>query len=441
MTVKSLNMILFAAILILGSCAGRQPEHVVNVQLNEISLENAPAINSYAFATHGGDWLILGGRIDGLHDHRPEKAYPPDSSNRRIWVMDVKGNRLWAKDIYDLPLNLSDQLQSTNMAFYQDGHRLVLIGGYGWSREKNGHITFPFLTVVNVPDLIAAVKSGDDPVEYFTQIHHEKMAVSGGYLGKMGTEYLLVFGNRFDGRYSTRPNAEHQQEYTHEIRKFELAQDGDKYRINAYEAEHDSIHFHRRDFNMLPQIFPNGDYGYTVFSGVFQYDRNFPWLYPVDITPSGYRPITGFDQKFSHYHGACVSMYSEESKQMANLFFGGMARFVPDPETGEIINDPLVPSVNTISQVTRFADGSLTENVLDVKMPGLLGASASFIPAQNLSFSKGTLIDYDKLPAGKNLIGYIYGGLESSHPNVFLQPKGVSTSTARLFEVYAVKPE
>ncbi len=440
MKTKTVQALLLFIIITLASCSQKPDPLLLQIELNEIQIKDAPALNSFAFATHQGQWLMIGGRTDGLHDHRPDRAYPADKSNTTIFVIDPDQAKTWSKTLEGLPVDLFEQLQSTNMAFYQDGDRLLLAGGYGWSEQTQDYRTFPFLTVINIPDLFQAVKNDTDITGCFHQIQDQRMAVAGGYLGKIAVEYFLVFGNRFDGRYSARPGDGHTQEYTNEIRKFTLDTAAQQISISNYSAIRDTAHFHRRDFNMLPQIFPDGEFGYTVFSGVFQYERNFPWLYPVNIFADGYEAIENFDQQFSHYHSACVSIYHGEDKQMDNMFFGGMARFVPNPESGEITNDPLVPSVKTISQVSRLANGEMKELVLETAMPGLLGASANFIPAKGLPLLHHKIVDIDKLPTGKTHIGYIYGGLESSHPNIFLQPQGTSNSTNRIFEVYLVKP-
>lgn len=433
------NLTIAFLLMMMFGCGESRPDFLLDLQITEISVEGAPEVNSYAHAVYEGQWLIIGGRIDGLHDHRPEFSYPADKSNQNIWVIDPEKKQVWSKPLETLPASLEEQLQSTNMSFYQDGNLLTLIGGYGWSETAYDYVTFPYLTQVDVAGLVNAVKKHQIIFPYFNQIENQDMAVSGGYLGKIGDEYYLVFGQRFDGRYSTRPNDGHKQVYTHEIRKFRFGNTSGKTVILEEGKIRDTAHFHRRDYNLLPQIFPDGDFGYTAFSGVFQYERNFPWLYPVNIYEDGYEAVESFEQKFSHYHSACVSVYVEDQNRMDNLFFGGMARYVPDPETGEIINDPLVPSVNTISQVSRFSDGTMQEGVHDIKMPGLLGASANFIPIKNIPLIQDKIVDYNRLPNGKTLIGYIYGGLESSHPNIFLQPKGTSKSTSRIFEVYLVK--
>ena len=433
------NLTIAIFLTMMFGCGESRPDFLLEVEINEISVEEAPEVNSYAHAVYENQWLILGGRIDGLHDHRPEFSYPADKSNQNIWVIDPEKKQVWSKPLETLPASLEEQLQSTNMSFYQDGNLLTLIGGYGWSETADDYVTFPYLTQVDIAGLVNAVKKDQDIQPHFNQIENQQMAVSGGYLAKMGEVYYLVFGNRFDGRYTTRPNVGHTQVYTNEIRKFRFGKESGETLIISEGKIRDTAHFHRRDYNLLPQIFPDGAFGYTAFSGVFQYDRNFPWLYPVNIYRDGYEAVESFEQKFSHYHGACISVYVEDQNRMDNLFFGGMARFYPDPETGEIINDPLVPSVNTISQVSRFADGTMKEAIQDIKMPALLGASANFISVKSVPLIKNKIVDYNRLPAGKTLIGYIYGGLQSSHPNIFLQPTGTSKSTNRIFEVYLIK--
>lgn len=438
---RNSNLLTFGVLFLfsLFSCNENQDEYLLNAEISEFTIANAPALNSYAHAVYEGQWLIIGGRTDGLHDHRPDRAYPKELANKNIFVIDPESKQVWSQSLDVLPESLAEQLQSTNMSFYQDEHAMILIGGYGWSNMADDFVTFPRLTRVDVAGLVKAIKNNQEISQYFDQVENQDMAVSGGYLGKIGEVFYLVFGNRFDGRYSTQVNKGHTQEYTHEIRKFRLGRESGKTVIIDAGKVHDTAHFHRRDYNLLPQIFPNGAFGYTAFSGVFQYERNFPWLNPVNIYKDRYEVIETFEQQFSHYHSACVPVFRESVNQMDNLFFGGMARFVPDPKTGDIINDPLVPAVKTISQVARFADGSMQEGILDIQMPGLLGASANFIPVNDIPLLHGKIVDYDNLPPGKSLVGYIYGGLESSHPNIFLRPVGTSKSTNRIFKIYLIK--
>jgi hypothetical protein len=213
---KALLVKILSILLLVGlfSCKSSAPDFVLDVQLHEISIADAPAINSYTFALQNGQWLIIGGRTDGLHDHRPDRAYPADSANDAIFLIDPVQKKVWSRKVSTLAGKLDEQLQSTNMSFYQDGNTLLLAGGYGWSDEKQDYITFPHLTIVDVEKLVSALQSNSDLNVCFDQIEDQRMAVAGGYLGKIDEDYVLVFGNRFDGRYSARPNDNHIQKYT-----------------------------------------------------------------------------------------------------------------------------------------------------------------------------------------------------------------------------------
>ena len=89
------------------------------------------------------------------------------------------------------------------------------------------------------------------------------MAVTGGYLGLLNDEFYLVGGQRFMGRYNPMGpdfGPGFIQEYTNAIRRFRIADDGtERYAITDYEETVDTAELHRRDYNLVPQIFPNGE--------------------------------------------------------------------------------------------------------------------------------------------------------------------------------------
>ena len=76
-----------------------------------------------------------------------------------------------------------------------------------------------------------------------------------------------------------------------------------------------------------PQIFPNGEEGYTISSGVFQIGVDLPFLYPVDIKKSGHTSVTSFNQYLSNYHSAKASLYDSVNNVMHSIFFGGMSQY------------------------------------------------------------------------------------------------------------------
>lgn len=408
------------------------------VQLNPVNIPNFPGIHSFAFAQYNGKWLIIGGRIDGIHARQPFNAFPAASNNTNIYVVDVANNQFWSASVNSLNTPLKEQLQATNFNFYQDETTLYLIGGYAYSATVNDHITFNKMTSIDVPNLINAIINGTSIVNYFKQLTDDNLAVNGGQLGKIDNTFYLVGGHRFDGRYNPMNNPTFVQTYTNGIKKFTIDNSGSQLSISNYEEVIDAVHLHRRDYNLLPQIFPNGELGYTISSGVFQINVDLPFLYPVDIKASGYFPQTGFNQYLSNYHSAKSCLYDAVNNRMHNLFFGGMSQFHYNGTA--LIQDDTVPFVNTISRTTRFADGSLQEYQLPETMPALKGASAEFIPNQQLPHFSNEVIKLDQISTNEFVIGHIVGGLYSPTTSPFNNNQTATTSAnTTVYEVKLIK--
>jgi hypothetical protein len=152
-------------------------------------------------------------------------------------------------------------------------------------------------------------------------------------------------------------NPTYVQTYTNEVRKYKINNAGSSPSILNYSTITDAIHLHRRDYNLLPQIFPsNRTFGYTISSGVFQPTVDLPYLYPVDIFENSINPINNFNQYLSNYHSAKTFLYDSINNQMHNIFFGGMSQYYY--QNGTLLQDNLVPFVKTISRLSRYEDGS-----------------------------------------------------------------------------------
>ncbi|TVR84927.1 MAG: hypothetical protein EA409_00220 [Saprospirales bacterium] len=407
-------------LLIVSLDAQSQSNFNYEISLVPVSVDNLPGLHSYAFAQHQGKWVVIGGRRDGIHARQPFNAFPQSFNNSDILVIDPVNKEYWSSSVEILPLGLREQLQSTNMNFYQDGDHLIIIGGYAYSPSANDHITFPKLAVLELPELVDAIINGSDITPFFSQQHDERMAVTGGQLGKLGDYYYLVGGHRFDGRYNPHgPNhgPGFSQEYTNQIRKFRLGWGEGEPAIEDYSAITDAIHLRRRDYNLVPQILADDKEGYMISSGVFQINEDLPFLYPVYISEDGYEPIPGFNQYLSNYHSPKVGLYDSNTGQMHNLFFGGISQYYY--ENGELVRDDLVPFVNTISLMTRHSDGSHEEFVLPIEMPGLRGASAEFIVNPDLPQYQNKAIKLSEIEEEEFLLGYIYGGIYSPIRNAF----------------------
>lgn len=406
-----------------------------SVALEPVNIPNLPGIHSYAYGQHDGKWLIIGGRRDGIHARQPFNAFPSSQNNTSIFVIDLNTEQFWSSSVEVLPAGIREQLQSSNMNFYQDNDTLFIIGGYAFSPSANDHITFPNLTSVQVSTLIDAIINGGPITSYFKQITDDIFAVTGGQLGKIENTFYLVGGQRFDGRYNPMGHPTYTQTYTNQIQKFTIDNSGSQLSFSNYSAITDPIHLRRRDYNLLPQIFPDGTQGYTISSGVFQINEDLPFLYPVDISDSGYTPITGFNQYLSNYHSAKVCLFDSTSNEMHSLFFGGMSQYYY--QSGNLIQDNQVPFVKTISRLTRFSDGTLQEFQLPIEMPGLKGASAEFIPNRDLPHYSSEVIKLSEITQDTILIGHIYGGILSPALNPFSVNQTGSTSADNT--IYTVK--
>ncbi len=250
----------------------------------------------------------------------PSIPFPGRRTILTIYVIDPEGKQFWSSEITGLPTSIREQMQSTNMNFHQEGETLYFLGGYAYAASLDAHITFPYLTRIDVPGLIDAVVAGEAIASNFEQISDERFAVTGGHLEKLHDLFYLVGGQRFDGLYNPMGNPTFSQEYTDQIQKFRLEDTEGGFRVADYSSITDEVHLHRRDYNLLPQIFPDRQEGFTISSGVFQVGADLPFLYPVDIRESSYTPVTDFSQYLSHYHSAVAVMYDSVLNEMHSIF-------------------------------------------------------------------------------------------------------------------------
>jgi len=436
---KKKALILFA-LLTTGLGFAQQIPFNFSVKLKPVTIANLPGLHSFAMAQSGGKWLVIGGRKDGLHARQPFNAFPAASNNTDIYVIDVNAQQFWTASVNSLATGLKEQLQSTNMNFYQDMDSLYIIGGYGYSATALDHITYPNLTSVSVSGLINAIINGNSITPFFKQITDQNFAVTGGELGKISSTFYLVGGQRFDGRYNALGNPTFTQTYVSGIKKFNINNSGSQLSYTNYTLITDQVHLHRRDYNLVPQVFPNGEEGYTISSGVFQTGVDLPFLYPVDIKASGYTPQTLFNQYLSNYHSAEAAMYDSINNTMHSIFFGGMSQYYYINNV--LTQDNTVPFVKTISRVSRDAAGNLQESVFPVEMPALIGAGAEFIPNHNIPHYSSEIIKLSNLTGDSVLAGHIYGGIHSPQINPFTaNTTSVTSAHNVIYEVWLVKAQ
>jgi len=408
------------------------------VIVEPLQINGVVGLHSYVFAQHEGKWLIIGGRRDGIHARQPFNAFPNNQNNNQFFVIDPNNGQVWSKDISALSTPIAEQLQSTNMNFYQEADTLYIIGGYAFSPTADDHITFDKLTTVQISQVVDAVINNTSLVPHIKQTTNAIFANTGGQLGKIGETFYLVGGQRFDGRYNPMNNPTFTQTYHTKIQKFKIDNSGAQPTFSDYIEWIDAIHLRRRDYNLMPQVFSDGSFGYMISSGVFQMTTDLPFLYPVEIKEIGYEAITAYNQYLSHYHGAKLAMYDAESNQTHNLFFGGISQYYYD--NGTLIQDNNVPFVRTISRFSRYDDGTYQEFVLPIEMPGLKGAGSEFIPNSSAPYLYGKVLDMNALDGDTVLVGYIYGGVLANSLNPFSQNQTNTTSAdASIYQVKLIR--
>jgi hypothetical protein len=411
------------------------------ILLEPLNISGLTGAQAYAFGQHNSKWLIIGGRLDGLHRRQPFAAFEIAGQNNKLIVVDPVTKQKWSAPLTSLPVGLQEQLSATNMEFFQDGDYLYLIGGYGYSNTTADHITYPKLTSVKVSDVINAIINGNSFGNFFRQITDQQFAVTGGYLNKIYNTFYLTGGQRFDGRYNPM-GPDHgpgfSQIYTNAIRKFTINDDGVNLSVTHLPSIIDAANLHRRDYNVVPQIMPNGQEGLTAFSGVFQVNADLPFLNCVNIDSASYHVNNAFTQYYNHYHCAHIPLYSAAKKEMHTVFFGGIAQYYDN--AGTLVKDNKVPFVKTIARVTRDSGGVMAEYKLPVEMPALLGAGSEFIPLENLPQYSNQVLKLDDFTADTTLVGYIYGGISSSAATIFEINNGTqSSANSQVFKVFVIK--
>lgn len=420
---------LFTSCLILLSASQglfAQHDFDYRISLKPVTVSNLPGLHSFAYGQHNGKWLIIGGRKDGLHPRQPFASFPSSHNNDSIYVVDITTKQVWRAALSGLPGSVTEQLQSTNMNFHQVEDSLYILGGYAYSNSKQDHITFPYLTTITVSNLIDDIVNRQPIKNNFKQIEDSNFAVCGGQLNVLNDTFYLVGGQKFTGRYNPMGHATYVQEYTDQIRKFTLNNQGATPHLTHYSEIKDPVHLHRRDYNLLPMLYKNNQPGLLISAGVFQTNVDLPFLYPVEITSNGYVPKTSFNQYLSHYHSARVSLHDSARQSMQLLFFGGMSQYYY--QDTNLIKDDQVPFVKTISRLSRTDAGDYKEFQMATTMPELIGASAEFFINQSLPHNEMDLVYLPNKPVDTILLGHIVGGIYSPTLNPFNSNQSSTTS-------------
>lgn len=434
-------LLIAVCILIVSIKINAQVQQFTVTVSDTLPLLSMPPVHSFAFAKWNNKWIIIGGRVNGLHGFTPPSGFLSNGINGEIYIVDPLTDTRKQQNILAAftDTTMRDALQSAFFQYAQHDSMLYITGGYGVLTDSADNYTQPNLIAVNLNQLDYDMQNSLPIAQDFRLIQDQIFKVCGGNMFRIDSTYYLVFGHDFNHSYSVNDTLGYfTQQYTCEIRSFVIHDDGVNLSFSNYNTIHDSINFHRRDYNLVPQVFPDGSYGHTAFSGVFQYLVNQPYLNTIDIKPQGYDVINNFNQNLSQYNSAVMPVYNAADNKMSTVFFGGMSLYQYDSTHTNLITDSLIPFVSTISKVVRNVDSSLVEYLNPTSMPALIGTNSLFIPDAAMPLINDEIINLNSLPFGNTFAGLIISGINSDLPNINTDPTQ-SHASGIVYKVYINK--
>jgi len=376
-----------------------------------------PGLQSFASAVYGGEWVMVAGRTNGMHDftNSGEANFPPNRQNLDAWVVNPVTRQTWHRSLADntnLSLDQLSRLSATNTESFQRGDGLFIAGGYGsilTSASYNAvtgstsivssgsFVTHNALTAIHLPDLVSWVKSGTAalptplPANAVTQISgaDDYFAVAGGEMLRTPDDTVhMVFGQNFQGAYTGAANGV----YTSQVRNFTVAYTPGSETvaptlsyspISTSPATGDDTQFRRRDLNVVASVRRDPtdptavQDGMIAYAGVFTgpvistgtgptgSSGNGVWTLPVEISASGTPVMIGttstassFVQPMNQYSSAHMGVYSGSTGDFTTFLFGGITANTYDPQSGVLTYDSEYPFTNQVTAVTRDVNGA-----------------------------------------------------------------------------------
>ena len=187
------------------------------IKLEKACFKLPMGVQTYVHGIYQDKWLIITGRIDGLHGfvENSTSNFPSKLQNTTLFVIDPIKKKTYTRSLLDPESGLTqaqvDLLSVTAAQAYQSGKTLYITGGYGVDSATGRFDTKNALSAIDVPGLIHWVKnpySGETAAEHIRQIFDDTFKVTGGYMHKIEGHHptLLVMGHEFDGFYGD-PNS------------------------------------------------------------------------------------------------------------------------------------------------------------------------------------------------------------------------------------------
>jgi len=467
------------AVLSLSSLAVKAaaPAIPYSIQLDAFNIPGFPGIHSAVVAGSPDRLIVIGGRTNGMHGFPSNRttasapSFPLDGRNTTVYLLDLTQKKLLGQSsTASLPANVASQITASNTQSVLKNGWLYLAGGYGMAGPADP--TNPALTPLRtLPSAIAidfqalanAVEASRPLDAAFAAANiataaDPNLAVTGGDLKTLGNNFLLVFGHRLDGLYTTGGGTISQQ-YTSAVRVFTMqaSRNGTMPQLtvqfqanvpnNPFGVDPSKDPFHRRDLPVEGYINSSGQEGIAAYGGVFKGGNFDGYLEPVYIDAQTAAPgikvvvNTKAAQLLSQYDCAAIPLYSASAKCMYTTFFGGISEYYWSG--GKLHHDktnlnvvppidglPFIHSISTLKTVYK-GTGSTTAQYLHTNQtfsPGgaapqcsggiaapLLGAETKFVSAPSPPHFGNDVIQLDNVKA-KTAIGYLIGGIAADKP-------------------------
>jgi hypothetical protein len=394
-------------------------------------------LQSFVLGTYQGQWLLLSGRINGLHGFGNSNNFPPDTQNTAVVVVNPAKHTVTTRLLTDAESGLTqaqiDLLTVTGAQFFQSGTTLYMCGGYGFDTATNNFTTKAALTAIDVPGLIQWVtkpRPGNTAAENISSVSNPIFQESGGVMVEESPGHaLLVFGEDFEGAITVSSTGT----YSGQVRRFIIQGSGSRLRVTPQTASPVSPNtdFDRTDLNVVPSIEHNQQ-GFTALSGVFTPGFGV-WTVPVNINsvgvPTEANPnlVATFKQGMNNFACPTLQLYSSKKDTFYSMQMGGISYGFFQNNTFE--TDAELPFINQVTTIRCDSNGMYSQFLMAGQYPVtlstgsnpgnplLFGAGATFIPAAGLRTYSNGVLRLDNLGTKPVLAGYIVGGIQSTLPN------------------------
>ncbi len=400
-----------------------------NITLKPVTNGGLPALREPIIATSNGNWLIVSGSLGNFHDFNLN--FITD-----IYVYNPVTKQLYSQSMGSLPLDVQNQLQSSDPEFLHDGDTLYIIGGF-YTDNNTNWTTLNTITSINVPGMMNAIIN-NAPIAPFVHFiaGTPNFNVTGGQLGKIGPYFYLAYGQDCEGNYCATS-----QTYTDSIYQFTMnpsLSTPPTIITSITHPDSDNSGWRRRDYNLVPLKLGQTDMLFAM-GGPFTQDTALVWTNGILFNELIQANNSFINQQANQYSDGVFSMYSSKMNASYAVSMSGLSNLYWSP--GGLIFDNTTPygnildliSVDANSHVHEFANlaplcsGQPLQNCL------YMGLSANFVRVDEFYDERGILL-LDTLPQNSpTLVGYLYGGLVSTVQQPFGGPNQVSN---QVYEIY-----